>query len=65
MKARQFLKAPYDSEGNPPRALLLYLITQLDKMQEPSAVSMPLALISGVVPTGRFGLNTDSILQAS
>jgi hypothetical protein len=45
MKARQFFKAPYDSEGNPPRASLLYLITQLENMQEPSAVSMPMALI--------------------
>jgi hypothetical protein len=45
MKARQFFKAPYDDAGNPPKASLLYLITQLENMQEPSAMNMPLALI--------------------
>ncbi len=45
MKAQQYFNALYDSECNPPWASLLYLITQLENMQEPSAVSMPLALI--------------------
>jgi hypothetical protein len=45
MKSRQFFKTPYDGDGNPPRASLLYLITQIENMQERSAVSMPLALI--------------------
>jgi hypothetical protein len=47
MKAQQYFKAPYDSEGNLPLASLLYLITQLENiMQEPLAVSMSLALIN-------------------